>query len=201
MVTSLRTSIKRGVAVVAMISNMVQSHLNSEVATRSVFFAAWTAAILFGRSLHSWITADDDGCRDWIDATRRESGQIPDRTGRLARFRHATRRLALTELQQKRVGDVISRLQPIVIQLRAELEEKQKRLAALPPSSNDYIYETGCLSNEIGTLAAQLALTTSKLKTDVYTILTTAQQSVLEELQVAFNAFDPERNLNANSPA
>lgn len=150
----------------------------AEISTRSLFFTAWTAAALFGRGLHLWVTDDDDD----DEQPRRTSTRALD----LERFRRATKRLALTETQQVAVDQVVSQIQPLIVQLRLELKEKQQALVALQPGDNGFLNETGRISNDIGTLATQLALTSNKLKTDIYGILSKGQQTVLGDLQTAF---------------
>ena len=153
--------------------------LDTEVSTRSLFFTAWTAAALFGRSLHSWATDDVD-----------DEPIKPTSTRALNRFRRVTHQLALTEVQQVEVDEVLSQIQPLIVQLQMELNEKQQSLAALRPGGDSFVAETGRLSNDIGTLATQLALTSSKLKTDVCSILTADQQTLLGELQTAFELYE-----------
>ncbi len=160
-----------------MASNSEALSFDTEVSTRSLFFTAWTAAALFGRGLHLWATEEDDD-----EQPRRACTRALD----LERFRRVTKRLALTETQQVAVDQVVSQIQPLIVRLRLELKEKQQALVALQPGDNGFLNEAGRISNDIGTLATQLALTSNKLKTDIYGILSKGQQTVLGDLQTAF---------------
>ncbi len=160
-----------------MAHNAAALSFGAEVSTRSLFFTAWTAATLFGRGLHLWGADENDD-----DTPRRASTRTLD----LERFRQATKRLALTETQQVAIDQVVSQIQPLIVELRVELEDKQRALVALQPGDNGFLIKTGRISNDIGTLATQLALTSNKLKTDIYGILSTGQQAVLGNLQTAF---------------
>ena len=198
MVSSARKSFCRSDAVAVVTDKAARRPAVAKVSTRSVFFTAWTAAALFGRSRRTWNCDNDDVGGDSNASTNRTSARAPDEANSLVRFRQATSRLALTEAQRARVDEAVSRTQPLIVQLRTEFREKSERLAALHPSSDGFIDETGHLSNAIGTLATQIALTSSQLKTDVYAVLTAAQQSVLDELQTAFVTYEPTEGRNVD---
>lgn len=61
-----------------------------QVSTRALFFTAWTAATLFGRGFHSWVSEDDN---DHSESSL--FGVPPARAGdsaaSLDRFRRATK--------------------------------------------------------------------------------------------------------------
>lgn len=201
MATSPRTSFRLDNAVAAVASNAAALPLGTEysgrpskdtdvrVSTRPLFLTAWMAAALLGRGLHSWVSdADDDdsmSCSFDVNPLR-----APERALNLNRFRRVTKKLGLTESQQVAVDRAISRFQPLIAQWRTELGKKQQSLAALQPTSDGFLYNTGRLSNDIGMLATQLAITSSKLKIDIYGILSADQQSLLGELQTAFELYE-----------
>lgn len=103
-----------------------------------------------------------------------------------ARFRRAAADLELSRRQRNAIGDAVALVQPLVSELRSELREKERRLIALRPDAGDFAAESARLGSQVGMLVAQIALISSKLKTDVYSLLTPAQCELLSELRFAF---------------
>lgn len=104
-----------------------------------------------------------------------------------ARFRRESRRLALNNAQRSSIDTVLGELQPLIIELRIELRDKELRLMALRPDAIDYTTESACLSSDIGLLASQIGLMTSKLKADIHALLTPSQRALLDEVKSALD--------------
>ena len=166
-----------------MVRSTTAPSFGAEISTRSIFFTAWTAAALFGSDLHGRASDTND------DHDEPQRCTSPRWLG-LERFRRATKQFALTEVQQFKIDEVVSQIHPLIVELKMELKEKQQALIMLQPGDIGFITRTGRLSNDIGTLATQLALTSSKLKTDVYAILSSKQQALLDELHTAFECME-----------
>ena len=149
-----------------------------QASTRSLFFTAWTAVDLLGRSPQQWVTDDNIEMND-LEHSSKNAWSIN-------RIRRVTERFALTAIQQVAIDRAVGQLQPLIVRLRSELGETQQRLASLRSEHRYFLEKTGSLSNDIGCLAAQLALTSRQMKTDVCAILTAEQNGLLGELQRAF---------------
>ncbi len=160
-----------------------------QVSTRSLFFTAWTAAALFGRGLHSWVSEDDDDKNSASSLFDAPAARTVDSAASLDRFKRVSKQFALTDSQRLAVDQAVSRLQPLIVQLRKEVVEKQQSLVALHPGSERFHYDTRRLSKDVGTLATRLVLASCMLKSEIHAILTAEQQSMLGELHAAFESY------------
>ncbi len=176
---------RRGV--IAVINSATANACRTNVTTQSVFFAAWTAAVLFGSTeRHSNYPYDSKKTADWPEDNYGAAGAS---NGKLEIFRRATRRLALTALQQSEIDSAVSGNQHLMTQLREELRAAKAKLSLLHPSAEDYSAQAGSLGASVGMLSTQLCLVESKLKEDIYAILTVEQRSLLPDLHDAFMAY------------
>lgn len=120
--------------------------------------------------------------RDRFEVDHFHSGAVNVSDRPIAKIYRVSRPLALSSAQKREIRNRIEHLSPLIQELREELCEKELRLASLQPHSCNFIVQSATLSNEIGTLATQIALISSKLLSDVYELMTTTQQESLRRV-------------------
>lgn len=140
------------------------------VSTRNIFFTSWTLAALFDYPLRN------QGENSVVDASRSPLVRASD-----TRLKKFARHLSLTRAQQKSIDIATSRLQPLIVSYREEIEEQRRALTALDPLADGYVVEVAKTCGRIGTLATQQSLTTCKLKADIHGILSAEQRSIISE--------------------
>lgn len=148
----------------------------------SLEVAARAAAVLFGRPSATSVDRGKPQKR-WHRIT---TPLHRDHAGYDAQSHGVANELRFSRQQREAIIDAVALVQPLICDLRRELSQKESRLAALSPAAPDFVAESARLSSQVGTLAAQVALISSKLKTDVYALLTPAQYELLSELRSAF---------------
>lgn len=148
----------------------------------SLEVAARAVAVLFGRQSATSVSRSKPKQRWRGIATQFRR----DHAAYNAQSLGAANELRFSRQQREAIIDAVALVQPLICELRRELSQKESRLAALSPAAPDFVAESARLSSQVGTLAAQVALISSKLKTDVYALLTPAQYELLSELRTVF---------------
>ena len=144
---------------------------------------AGAALALFGRPLASM---DEDDCSDEHRCKPCAGARGVEDSMNPSGFRSAGRRLSLTTRQHHQIERMLAELRPLIADLRSELREKEWCLTALHPGDARFVVESASLSNDIGSLATQIALVSTNLRTDIYDVLTERQRQLFMELRTAF---------------
>jgi len=107
-----------------------------------------------------------------------------DRTGK---SREAITQLALTASQQAKVRVIFDECEPLIAELEHDYEAIGRRLQELTPNAHDYEVRLAVLSARRGALTTPLALAGGQLRSRVFAMLTTSQQSLLPSLRATWS--------------
>lgn len=106
-----------------------------------------------------------------------------DRTGK---FREAITQLGLTASQQAKVRVIFDDSEPLIAELEHDYEVVGRKLGELTPNAYDFEVRLAVLSARRGALTTLLALAGGQLRSRVFAMLSTSQQSLLPALREAW---------------